>query len=330
MLQRIANRFAQLAVGMLVMWALAALLLAPVDWLLRLALALTAGTILLWAQQRLAPRSTLLIIALLASAVGLSLRAWPEPSNERRWSPGQDRLAHIEIREDQAIIHNLRNFRYAASGAPELRQWETRSYDLAGLDRAWLGVSPFGGVPGIGHVFVSFGFRDGQYLALSIEARREQHESYGPIRGLFRNYETIYILGDERDIIGLRSNIWRDDVYLYPVRASGAAVRAVLLDIFAQINVLHSSPEFYNTLLRSCSSNLAAHVNRVAPGTIPLSLKLILAAYSDELAAGLGLLDIDGELAPSRTRYRINDRALNALQSPDFSRRIRGIIDTAE
>ena len=70
------------------------------------------------------------------------------------------------------------------------------------------------------HTLVSFGFDDGQYLAVSVEARRQDWQSYSPLWGLFRSYELMFVLGDERDLVRLRTNIRRERVYLYRVASA--------------------------------------------------------------------------------------------------------------
>ena len=261
-----------------------------------------------------------------AALAVLAIVVWrtiPTPSNQRDWIAPHGRLPKVEIRGNDVAIRDVRNFRYDTSGTVARAAWEDRSYDVQHLNSAWLGVSPFGAVPGVGHVFVSFGFDDGRYLAISVEARRERDEQYGVVRGLLRAFELIYVIGDERDVVGLRTNVWQDEVYLYPVRAAATDLRAAFLDIVARAGALNAHPEFYDTALNSCSSNLARHVNRIAPGRIPSSYKLLFAAFSGELAHDVGLLDVEGELAPVREQYHVNARASGDVDAGDFSARIR-------
>jgi hypothetical protein len=51
-------------------------------------------------------------------------------------------------------------------------RWLTRGHDLRGLDNVDLAAVYWAG-PAIAHVMLSFGFTDGQHLAISIEARKE-------------------------------------------------------------------------------------------------------------------------------------------------------------
>ena len=52
---------------------------------------------------------------------------------------------------------------------------------------------------------VSFGFAGKDYLAVSIETRKEKGESYSTLAGFFRQYELYYVVADERDVIGVRT-----------------------------------------------------------------------------------------------------------------------------
>jgi hypothetical protein len=262
-------------------------------------------------------------VSVLAIVAILVLRALPDPSRTRDWIAPQARQATAQVTGDELVVRDVRNFRYDASGAVAREAWEERRYDLKRLNSAWLGVSTFGGVPGVGHVFASFGFDDGRYLAVSVEARREQGETYGVFAGAFRQYELIYIVADERDVIGLRTNVWRDPVFLYPVVTEPAALRAALLDALARATTLDTRAEFYDTLTNSCSVNLVRHVNHAAPGKVRDDLRVLLAAFGDAVAHDSGLIDFKGTIEQARARFQINERAVGDLDSGDFSARIR-------
>ena len=257
-----------------------------------------------------------------------SLGAWASvrPSNEREWTADNARTPHAEVRGDSVFIHNVRNAAHFTRDSSVVR-WEERAYDLRELETAWFAVVPFQGERrGLAHTFVSFGFRNGEFLAVSVEIRRERGETYSPVRGLLKRYEIIYVVADERDVVRLRSNVRRDDVYLYPARADRAKLRAMLEDMLARANELHRRPEFYNTLTNNCTSNIVRHVNRISPRRVPaLSTKTLLPGYSDQLAYELGLIDTDLPFPQARERFRINDRALRADAAPDFSQRIRDV-----
>jgi hypothetical protein len=244
-----------------------------------------------------------------------------KPSNERDWSPDQKVLARATIDGDRARIQNVRNFIYRTDHDFEER-YETRSYDLGKLDSVWFVVERFGDAPAIAHTFLSFGFGD-EYVAISVEIRKERGEVYSPLKGLLRQYELMYVVADERDVLALRTNFRRDPVYMYPVRTTPEKMRRVFVEMLERANQLAARPEFYNSLTNNCTTNIVGHVNTIAPRSIPFSYKVVLPAYSDRLAYDLGLIPTELPFETVRAAHRIDTLAQSEPVGPDFSRRVR-------
>lgn len=262
-------------------------------------------------------------VAAILLAPALVWWALQRPSNQRDWTPDNARTARAEFRGDSVRIHDVRNAAYASADRYTVR-WEDRAYDLRQVERAWFLVEPFSrDWRGPAHTLVSFQFADGRFLAVSAEIRKEKGESFSPWKGLLRRFEMIYVVADERDVVRLRTNIRRDPVYLYPVRARPAQVRAMLVDMLTHANELADHPEWYNTLTNTCTTSIVAHVNRVSPKKVPLSVKVLFPGYSDRLAYDLGLIESDLPFDQARERFNVNARALRWGDSPDFSLRIR-------
>lgn len=260
---------------------------------------------------------------LLAGTVGWSS---VHPSHERRWLPEQRLLPRADIVGSLVTIHNVRNFRWGP-GRDVQRSWEKRSYDLDAVSSVWYVLTPFSrDRRGPAHAFVSFGFDDGRYLAISVEARREEGEDYSILGGLLKRYEIMYVAGDERDLIQLRAQRG-DDVYVYPVRATREQARELLRDMLVRMNELYEAPEFYGTLLNNCTTNLLAHVNGIATRPIPYDHRILLPGYSDEVAHERGLLDTELSLEDARARYLVNGRARHAGGREDYSHQIRASED---
>jgi hypothetical protein len=95
-------------------------------------------------------KRTLAAVALVLAAVValpvLLAYLFATPSAERDWSPDQTVLARATIAGDRVTIENLRNFAYKST-SEYTTHYETRSYDLAKLDRAWFIVERFGDAP---------------------------------------------------------------------------------------------------------------------------------------------------------------------------------------
>lgn len=258
------------------------------------------------------------------AAVSIPLIAWLallRPSNDRAWNSDQRRLAEVRVEGDRVTVRNVRNFRYRSTSDFDVR-WEDRSYDLSRIESLWFVVEPFSGFPGAAHTFLSFGFEGGEYLAVSAEIRKEQGESFSPWKGLYRNYELMYVFGDERDLVHLRTAHRKDTVYVYPVRATKEQVRATFVDMLARADALVANPEFYHSVTNTCTTNIAGHANNIRPGLVPLSWRMLLPGYSDALALQLGVIDFDGTLEQARETFRVNERATGAPDA-DFSMRIR-------
>jgi hypothetical protein len=249
--------------------------------------------------------------------------ALQRPSNQRDWTADNARTARAEFRGDSVLVHDVRNTAYASTQRYVVR-WEDRAYDLRELERAWFLVEPFSkDWRGPAHTLVSFQFTGGRFLAVSAEIRKEKGETFSPWKGLLRRFEITYVVADERDVVRLRTNFRRDAVYLYPVRATPAQARAMLVDMLTHANELAEHPQWYNTLTNTCTTSIVDHVNRIAPDRVPFSLRVMFPGYSDKLAYDLGLIDTNLPFEQARERFHVNAQALRWGASPDFSVRIR-------
>jgi len=163
------------------------------------------------------------------------------------------------------------------------------------------------------------------HLAVSIEARKVEGESYSSLKGFFRQYELVYVVADERDVVRVRTNYRKDppeDVYLYRVYGPRENLRRVFLDYVREIDALYARPKFYNTVTTNCTTNILLHT-RVNPSSLPMSWKILLSGYAPEYAYDNGRLDRSLPFSELRQRSHINARAQAADQAADFSRRIR-------
>jgi len=245
------------------------------------------------------------------------------PSNERDWSLDQAVLPHAIVEGNTIQVFNIRNFSYVSTSTYTPSYYD-KTYDLEALTRVWYAVEPFPGIPGSAHTFLSFEFSTGDFLAISVETRKEKEELFHPIKGLFNQYELMYVIGDERDLVKLRTNYREDPVYLYPAKASPEMARKLFVDMLTKATALKEKPEFYNTLTNNCTSNIVHHINDLYPDRIsPFTLSILFPENSDRLAYELGLLDTTLPFPEARTYFHINDRALRYADDPDFSHKIR-------
>lgn len=253
-----------------------------------------------------------------------------EPSNDRTWTLETARLPYAVIDGDRLTMHNIRNTTYRTAHDFTVAYYD-KTYDLAQLDSVdlyavyWMG-------PAIAHTIISFGFGGQDYLAVSIEARKEQGEGYSTIKGFFRQYELIYVVADERDVIGLRTKYRKnppEDVYRYALQVSPGMARSFFLEYMRAINDLKAHPRFYNTLTSNCTNVIWMHA-QVNPQRIPFSWKVLASGYAPEYLYEMGRLDTSVPFAELTQRGYVNPRAQAPGDGADFSQRIRAAQSTPE
>jgi len=242
------------------------------------------------------------------------------PSNTRDWTPDVARTARATFDGSHVTIQNVRNFNYRSENDYDQR-WETRTYDLDRIQGVDLFIS-FWGPTEIAHTIVSWDFSNGQHLAISIETRKEKGESYSALRGFFRQYELYYVVADERDLVGLRTNHRGEQVYLYRIRATPAQARALLIDYLDEVNSLADHPEWYNALTQNCTTTIRGHTQHIgAAGSF--DWRMLANGHLDELLYERGQIDTSLPFAEIKVRSDITDKAKAADDSPDFSAKIR-------
>ncbi len=249
------------------------------------------------------------LLAVFLFAIPALLWSRQKPSNDRDWADNLAVLPHAEFDGDLVHVRNVRNTTYSAPSV-YTPAYYARTLDLRHLESVWLGVEPLSRRGTVAHTFLSFGFEGPEYVAISVEARKETGETYNFLSGLLRRYELMYLVADERDVIGLRTKYRQDDVYLYPIRASHGQMRDLFVDMLERANALRDRPRFYNTLTSNCTSNIIRHVNSLVPGRVPFSLKALLPGYADRLAYDLGLIDTDLTFEEARERFKIDESAI--------------------
>jgi uncharacterized protein DUF4105 len=265
------------------------------------------------------------IAAISYTSMFIVLFAWwsmIEPSNDREWQSEVAVLPFATFDGNLITVHNIRNFDYQ-SETDFTVDYDERTYDLTKLDSVDL-IAAYWMGPMIAHTFLSFGFGD-DHLAISIEARKEATEGYSSIKGFFKQYELIHIVGDERDLIRVRTNYRKDppeDVYLYRLTAPIENGKRVFLDYLKTINKLRDRPKFYNTLTANCTNVIWMHT-QLNPNHIPFSWKILLSGFTPEYVHEQGRMNSDLPFAELQRRSQINEIALQSDQAHDFSQRIR-------
>ncbi len=261
-----------------------------------------------------------LAIVLGASAVVAGWWLTLKPSNDRAWQPDVSQTGWAEINGDEVTIHNVRNCDYRTD-TDFTPHWETRTVRLSQITGMDVAIN-YWGSPWISHPIVSFQFSDGLPLCFSIETRKTIGQKYSALDGLYRQYTLIYVVADERDVIRLRTNYRREDVYLYRTLASPAQARERFLEYIKAMNMLHQHPRWYNEVTANCTTSI--RTQRSVNERAPWDWRMLINGEADELLYERHAI-VTGGLPFSELKQRslINERARAADNSPDFSQLIR-------
>lgn len=269
------------------------------------------GKLILW---------TIAIIVITYIALIIIIR----PSNDRDWTVDQAVLPYAEINGNNVSIHNIRNFSYKTT-TDYTPNYYDRTFDLDKIKNVYFIVEPFSGhAVGAAHTFLSFEFEDGKFVSISVEIRKEKGESFSASKGILRQYELTYVVADERDVVKLRSNYRHDKVFVYPIKTTPEKMRAIFVNMLERANELKEKPEFYNTLVSNCTTNIAKHVNEITPGRVSWNITYLLPENSDRYVYDVGLIDNALPFEETRAKHLINDLAEKYADSPDFALKIRG------
>src|SRR5215471_17990095 len=310
---------------LLVAWATLAIYYSNLPWSeLRLALAVIFAAFAIWTlwlsrQRRMRVAFILVYLAVVAWWIAIP------PSHARDWRPEVAVLPRAFIDGDHVRITGVRNFQYRSRNDFTVR-YDDREFDLSHLTALDFYVSYWSeGL--VGHTFLSFIFDNAPPLSISIETRPEVGEGFNPIASLFKQFELIYVVGDERDIVGVRTNHRRETVYLYRLNTSAEDARRLLLVYLARVNELADRPEFYHLLSNSCTINIIRYAN-AAGRKGRFNIRHILNGLIDSYLYYSGRIDTSLPLDELRRRSLINEAAHAADDAPDFSERIRASLPT--
>lgn len=242
------------------------------------------------------------------------------PSNDRTWRLDVAKIASAEIVGSQLTVHNVRNCVYRAEEDFDV-VFEDRQYDLSQVKAMDLFLVSWG-PRHIAHTIMSWDFGDGRHLAFSIETRKQTHQQYSAVKGFFREYELCMVAGDERDLIGLRTNFRKEQVRLYRLNTPPRLAQEILRDFLSRASDLSQHPEWYNALVDNCTTAMLGPI-RQRSGRLPWSWKLIASGHMDELLYDRGIVSRSLPLEELRTRSLVNAAAEAGGVGPGFSQRIR-------
>lgn len=310
---------------LLVAWATLAIYYSNLPWAgLRIVLAGAFAAFAFWAlwlsrQRRMSALFIVLFLCVVAWWISIS------PSHDREWRPEVAVMPRAFIDGDRVRITGVRNFDYRSRDDFDVH-YEERIVQLSHLTGLDFFVS-YWSEGFVAHTFVSFIFDNAPPLSISIETRPEVGEGFDPVASLFKQFELIYVVGDERDLVRVRTNYRGESVYLYRLNSSPDNVRRLLMIYLARINELADKPEWYHLLTNSCTINIVRYAN-AAGRAGRFNIRHLLNGLIDSYLYHSGRVDTTLPFDELRRRSLINAAAQAADDAADFSDRIRASLPT--
>jgi len=310
---------------LLVAWATLAIYYSNLPWAgLRIVLAGAFAAFSLWAlwlsrQRRMSALFIVLFLCVVAWWISIS------PSHDREWRPEVAVMPRAFIDGDRVRITGVRNFDYRSRDDFDVH-YEERIVQLSHLTGLDFFVS-YWSEGFVAHTFVSFIFDNAPPLSISIETRPEVGEGFDPVASLFKQFELIYVVGDERDLVRVRTSYRGENVYLYRLNSSPDSVRRLLMIYLARINELADKPEWYHLLTNSCTINIVRYAN-AAGRAGRFNIRHLLNGLIDSYLYHSGRVDTTLPFDELRRRSLINAAAQAADDAADFSDRIRASLPT--
>jgi hypothetical protein len=244
------------------------------------------------------------------------------PSNDREWQPDVAFTPYAEIDGDTVTLHGVRDCDYRTELDYDVH-YNTRTVQLSKMT----GVDIFlcyWGSEWIAHPFLSFQFEDQNPICISIETRKEVGESYSAILGFFRQFELIYIVAEERDVVRVRTKYRVDeDAFLFKTTVTPERARALFLDYLRTLNEMHEEPVWYNALTANCTTGIRVHSVATTDDPRPWDWRLLLPGKAHELLAMHGTLASDLPVEEVKRLGHISDAANAAGRVDDFPAIIR-------
>jgi len=308
----------------LALWATLAVYYSNLPWpWLRLLLAAAFAVFSVWAlwlTRR--PRMRLVFVGLLVAVIAWEVSI--PPSHDRPWRPEAAVMPRAVVDGDRVRLIGVRDFSYRSTRYDFTERYIEREVFLSHLTSVDFFLSYWGGRDGgpVAHTFLSFNFDNAAPVSISIEARPEKGEGFDPLGSLFKQFELIYVVGEERDLVGVRTTQRREAVYLYPIRAPPASVRRLFLIYMQRINQLADHPEWYSLLKSNCTLNIVRYA-RAAGWAAGFDLRQYLNGWADRYLYAAGLLNTALPFDELRARSRIHVTTAPDEDPSAFSTRIR-------
>ena len=247
-----------------------------------------------------------LIILVLFALISALLYVFIQPKQMSNWVPEHSLLPTIVMDKNKVLVKNIRDFNWKSNNAEQQtkEQHINMQFELKDIVTLKAVVSHFSAISEIAHVFIIFGLEDGREIGVSIEARREEGESFSIQGGLLAQFEIIYILATPEDLLGIRK-LNKESIHVYPIKATPQKIQALFTLIAKQVNELSKSPSMYHLFFKNCTNQLVKEVSVLTDEQYPWFFQTLAPGKTGEILFDLGLIDL-----PEKSFEAIQEKTL--------------------
>jgi hypothetical protein len=158
--------------------------------------------------------------------------------------------------------------------------------------------------------------------------RPEVGEGFDPLAANFKQFELIYVVGEERDLVGSRVIHRPEHVFLYRLNAPPEDAQRLFKVYLKRINELADRPEWYHLLSNSCTINIIRYLRAIGRPR-GFDIRHYLNGWVDGYLYDSGRLTTDLPFEEMRPESLIDDEVRAAIDAPEFSQDIRAGLPTA-
>ena len=245
-----------------------------------------------------------------------------KPSHDREWREDAILLSKTIVKGQTVEISNVRNWRYNEQG-PIDTSYEKKSYDLRKLNAVWFIMEPFSSWDAVGHSMLLFDFLDGESVLISVEARKEKDETYSAWKGLWKEFELIYLWGTQEDFLVRRVIVQHHPLRMHKLKLKDLTKQALFRAFVVKTNQTVEKPEFYHTLFTNCTNELAHTANNAKAKSVPFSRSRVLTGYADKTLYDRGLIDTSLSWKKQLEASRIDPFIKENYEDPAWGRKLR-------
>lgn len=250
--------------------------------------------------------------------------ALQKPSHNRLWNDDGKILPQGVWNQDQSSLTliDIRDWSFDASGATK-KEWKTLELRPEEIESVWFITTPFSSFAGIAHTMLMFTFTTGESVLISVEARKEQGETYSAWKGLWNQYELVYLWGTPQDFLVRRAVFDQDPIRMMQLKSSASFNQNLFRDFVEQTNKIYQTPQFYSTIFSNCTNQLAKAANRQKAKTIPPSLSHVLPGYADKTLYDLGFIQSDFDWEETKQKSYVHDFIKENHQIEDWEKSLQ-------